>query len=303
MDWFRKSPLFFSALIALGLILAGEGWCWFGRARAAGAAQKKYEQKRRELRTLTEVRPALNREVAAEIERDLARTEVALAAMRTELRGRGEAAGLLHDARVPERRPDAYFDIATFVEKMRDRAQAQGVGLKADERFGFAAYANAGPEQELIAPVFRQRLLAQHLLVALFDSRPRQLVSMLRARPLTKAEQQAGRAGPAPGGESADYFEIDPRVSARVPGFVETTAFRVVFVGPTAALRAWLNRLAAFDLPFVVRAVEVEPAGREAGVPAPAANAATPLVPQSLSRFSVTVEFIDLASTGEAPAS
>ena len=297
MSRFRKNPLFFTVLLVLALLLAGEGWFWWTGARAARSALTKYEQKRRELRTLTEVRPALAPGVAGEIEADLARTGTVLAALRAELRGKGEAASLLRTARVPEHRSDAYFDIAGFVEVMRERAQAQGVALKADERFGFSAYANAGPEPELIAPVFHQRLLAQHLLTTLFDSRPQQLVALQRARPHPKAAP-AERATAV--GESADYFEIDPRVSARVPGFVETTAFRLVFLGRTAALRTWLNTLAAFDLPFVVRAVETEPASREAGASAVAENAA--LVPQALSRFSVTVEFIDLADTGEGPA-
>ena len=122
-------------------------------------------------------------------------------------------------------------------------------------------------------------------------------------------------------------------------------AFRLVFTGQTAALRTFLNQLASFQLPVLVREVEVEtasaeeaaaqPAVEEAGTvpddstavrestpasivlsaeapadavdaPAPAKRkpappaarpvTATPIVSKPLSRFTVTVEAIELVA-------
>ena len=153
------------------------------------------------------------------------------------------------------------------------------------------------------------------------DARPSEFLSLHRERPLTKAESAALAAGQslptAPTSASSssvsDFFQIDPRISARVPGFVGATAFRLTFISNTESLRILLNKLATFELPLVVRSVEVEPS-------APAAQANTlnsifgtaattttpaepvppkPLVEKVLSKFTVTVELIDLV---EAPA-
>lgn len=304
ISWFKMG------LALIALVAVGEGWCIFERAQAAVKAEKLLVKKRRELASVLAATPAPTAENAAAIEADLARTQYALELMRAGLQGRA-AAGLRAKA-APERRPEAFFDIAGFVEQMRERARQAGVGVKTEERFGFEEYSNAGPELELIPAVFRQRLLAQHLLESLFEARPRELLSFQRERPTAKIEPPAA-GGAVPTTKSganfdsaADYFEIDPRVSARVPGFVETMAFRLTFIGQTNTLRAWLNRLAAFDLPLVVRSVEVEattvegPDGRDAaklvGPPE-----ATPLIRRTPSRFTVTVEYIDLVEPkGEA---
>jgi hypothetical protein len=43
-----------------------------------------------------------------------------------------------------------------------------------------------------------------------------------------------------------------------VPGAINTLAFGLTFTGYTDSLRELLNNLAKFDLPFVVRSIEVE---------------------------------------------
>jgi hypothetical protein len=137
---------------------------------------------------------------------------------------------------------------------------------------------------------------------------------------------------------SPDYFNLDPRLAAPNPELVTVSAFRLVFTGPTAALRSVLNQLATFELPVIVRTVEVEPAtgedlslaGEESSpAPAPAAPVAAsivlsaagssknavaakpaalpPIVAKSISKFTVTVEFVELvpaaAASAAAPAS
>jgi hypothetical protein len=98
---------------------------------------------------------------------------------------------------------------------------------------------------------------------------------------------------------------------------VGASAFRLTFIGDTASLRTLLNKLATFELPLVVRGVEVDPIikvqSTEKVTPVntlssifgttPAATAAVepvkpkPLVDKVLSKFTVTVELIDLVDT------
>lgn len=297
MSWLRRYPVFAPLLLALGLLVVVEvGWVG-ERWRTARGARKRLDQARRELRATAAATPAPTPENAAAIATELARTREALAELRTALTplvsGGAEGSGL----RAPERRPDAYFDIAAFVEAMRARATQAGVALKPDERFGFSTYANEAPESDRLGAVFRERLVVQHLLEALIDARPRQLLGMQREQPREPSGRRetasAGgtRLGKPSGAGTTDYFEIDPAVSARVPGVVATTAFRVSFVGHTVVLRTLLNKLAEFEMPLVVRAVEVAPADGPAEVSP--RSAGVPVITPSWSRFTVTVELID----------
>lgn len=340
---FKKFPFFKLALGLIAVAGAGEAWCIYERFTAARTAEKKLTQARAQLQVVSDTVPAPSRETAVQIEADLARAQQALATMQAELRGRGPAAANLGALKAPAARTDAFFDLATYVEQSRALATKHGVFIApAAAHFGFSLYANEGPETALIAPVFRQRLVARYLVETLLAARPRAVLSLQRERPLTVDERKAraealvvaaadpGAAASASPPEksatlSSDYFDLDPRLTASASGFVEVSAFRLVFTGQTTALRALLNQLASFELPVIVRAVEVEPASGEdllgapeepatppvaapAVVPAsivltaPPAKSATPtktislapLVPKSLSKFTVTVEFVEL---------
>lgn len=354
MSWYRKNPLFAIGLALCTLLALGELALIYERWTASRAAAKRLDQRQIELAGMAQLLPPPTRGVAAAIEADLAKAQASLASMQGELKGRGPAAERIRSAKLPTARTDAYFDLATFVERTRDQAKKLEVDIRPEAaRLGFAAYANEGPVQDHIEPVFHQRQIAQYLVEALIEARPRALLLVKRERTLSKADREARAAAlangePPPenfGEDGPDYFTIDPRVSARVPGFIDTTAFRFVFIGQTAALRTFLNKLASFELPVLVREVEVEVATLEEAtaqtpaeevapaevaalaaeapsvvLTAPAAGAvkpapkaalstresrvaaATPIVSKPLSKFTVTVEFVELVPPAVAPA-
>jgi hypothetical protein len=350
MSWYRKNPLFATGLTLCAVVALGEVALTYERWAASREAAKRLEQRKADLQGMAALTPPPTRPVAGAIEADLERARKALASMQGELKGRGAAGERLRTAKVPAARTDSYFDLATYVEKLRELAANHEVEIRTEAaRFGFAAYANEGPLQDHIEPVFRQRLVAQYLLESLLEARPRALLAVKREPTLSKADREARATalanGEVPpdltadaGSESPDYFVIDPRVTARAPGYIDTIPFRIVFTGQTAALRSFLNRLASFELPILVREVEVQPATAEesavqatsdeavpgdsgvaaapasenavpapvAAKPAPATRAtrapiATPIVANTLSKFTVTVEFVELVPTA-APA-
>lgn len=292
-----KSPVFVGAMTLCSALALGELYLIYERWSASRKAAATLVERQGQLAEMSNLMPPPTREVATAIEEDLARAQRALASMQAELKGRGPAAEKLRAAKVPTQRTDAYFDLATYVERMRDLARKNDVAVRTEaSRFGFAAYANEGPEAERIEPVFRQRQIAQYLVEALLEARPAGLLAVKREPTITKAERQArdeavaaaaanAAAGQPPDPaavpevtlpEGPDYFQIDPRASARMPGFVDTEAFRFVFTGQTAALRTFLNRLASFELPVLVREVEVEPAAAEDMIEPPTEEPAAP---------------------------
>lgn len=299
MTWLRLKTVFATMLLVLALVVLGEAGLMGERWSAARAARKRLDQTRRELRTLAASQPAPTAETAALIASDLLRATQVLDELRDELAPSGENAER-YLALAPTRRPDAFFDLAAFVEAMRSRAREAGVVLQPDERFGFASYAHEAPETAQLAAVFRERLAVQYLVEALLEAQPHQLLAVQRSRPAEKtggsatAKLEGRRGGGATAGAAPDYFEIDPRITLRVPGQVETTAFRLSFTGRTCSLRALLNTLAESELPVVVRAVEVAPAERlpEEATAGPAG--VSPLIAADWSRFTVTIEFVAL---------
>ena len=199
-----------------------------------------------------------------------------------------------------------------------------------------------------MGPVFRQRVMAEHLLDALREARPRSLEMLQRTRPWREAEREAhararaqsGRAVALPAswdgvgaGSSSDYFTPDVRfgIDAVVPT-LEPTAFRLVFTGDTQTLRKFVLRLAGFDSPVRVRAIDVQLLPREkkadqavraptrpmaasvvrsahpTSLPESAEAPRRVVVSKSVSQFTVVVEFVEFpagmsAESGVQPTS
>ncbi|HUG10999.1 MAG TPA: Amuc_1100 family pilus-like protein [Opitutaceae bacterium] len=317
MNSLRNHPLFGGALILLGALCIAEIAFALKFRREAVEAGQLLEARRAELAGTAMLRPFPSPENAAALEAHLESSQRVVAAMRASLRGSPVRASAILSA-PPASRTDAFFDLARFVERNRERANSAGVAIRADERFGFSLYANEGPEPDLIPAVHRQKAIVDFLLGVLFDARLRELVSVQRE--VARIPGQEGRAEiveVAPQND-ATFFSVDPRVTARVPGFVDSTGFRITFVGQTGALRDFLNRIAAFELPVIVRSVEIEPMpepqraqgsavaapslasvfgspAQQPGTPS-AATGPVPIVSQNLSRFTVTIEFIELVA-------
>lgn len=335
MASFKSHPFFFTSLILAGALTAGQAWLIFSQRSAAGKIVAANEQKQQQLQGFATARPFPSKLNLEAVEADLAATQKIRADILGRLRATAEEAARIAAAPVPASPTDAYFDIANFVERTKSKAAAAQVELGADNRFGFAAYRSTGPERDLIAPVFKQRLYVEYLVDSLIAAKPGAILGIQRERPLTPAQKQqveeaiaSGQTlpnfGGGSGGSDGDYFSIDPQISARRPGFVDTIPLRLTFVGFTDSLRAFLNELVSFKVPVVVRSVEVAPANPTGEGGKPAAPAPKPasvdslfggmvagveggpvvvedkaIVPQTESRFIVTVEIISLV---EKPA-
>ncbi|MFI5355936.1 MAG: hypothetical protein ACHQ4G_01235 [Opitutales bacterium] len=291
-------------LVAAALGVLAEG-VWLGSSfHQWRQAQRRLVLKQRELHGLSRVAPPLTPEVARAITENLQRAEATLTAMQATLRG-GARAHELRNTKLPAERTDAYFDLAAYQERMRAAAESGQVACVPDEQFGFAKYRNGGPEKESIPAVFRQRQVLQYLLETLFAAKPERLVQVRRSAP-----DASGPADRASGPVDREFLRLPEYRSVAVPGRIATTAFQITFVGETAVLRHWLNRLGEFELPVVVRGVEAaaaaagaegtagfKPAGTVLMGPGGAPSAA--LVRREPITFTVTLEYVELVTSGE----
>jgi hypothetical protein len=333
MASFKNNPAFFTSLLVIGAVTAAQAWLIYVRQAETKRLVSEVEQKRVTLQNFASANPFPSKENVAAVEHDRLQAEKTLREIRQELQATSELARKLAAAKVPASSTDAFFDLANFVERLRDSATKAGVTIPSNSWFGFGTYSSTGPVGELIEPVFRQRQHVEYLVDSLLAATPREIRAVERTRPLTSEQKAALLAAPEAAPEAAplsaggpradvstDYFVIDPRTSARVEGFVDTDAFRLTFTGTTDVLRSFLNELALFKLPVVVRSVEVEPQDKvlttttttpspvsapaspfglfdafgQDSVPAAPVEALKPLIDQNDSVFVVTVEFIKL---------
>jgi hypothetical protein len=301
MSRLRQSPLIYGIATLVAATVFAEGWLLINGSRTAKTAALTLTRRQREWRRLAGQKPPPTTAQADIIEADLARAGATLAALEERLsnsRDPSTVEGATVDPAAISR-TDAFIDLADFVRSMREQAGRAGVGVRAEEYFGFSTYAHEGPASELIALLLRQRRLAGYLLENLFASRPERFVALQRAR-LPKGRRDAASASQSGGAHAPaepDVFAIDSGLSIREPDVVETTAFRVTFAGYTAALRGFLNRLAAGELPVVVRGVEVEPVKESSPRhhhPPGSMDSLSLIVRPTRSRFSVTVEFCEI---------
>ena len=184
-----------------------------------------------------------------------------------------------------------------------------------DFAFGFEQYIDEArmlEDEDLIPVLDKQRQILSYLLDKLYGAKPESIVSVEREVLELKAE----------GIGSAKGFAINPAITARVPGAIDTLAFGLTFTGYTDSLRGLLNDLAKFDLPIVVRSIEVErPSGSRTTEKVPANNnldaffgvfgggsnsevgapeeAQKPVISENISTFTVVLEFIEIVLPAE----
>ena len=280
----RTHRWFAGALTLLVLLGTSVAWAVLVGNTSARSARLRLERAVRDLRSVSSDVPAPTEENTALIADDLETAQRVLRGVRTTL--------LPLDGRANERRAgtsdraQAFFAVAALVEEMRDKAGRRGVRLKPDERFGFPGYAHDAPETAQVTAVLRDVENVRALLDVVLDARPDELMSVERELP--KTVKGAARLNDAKG-----YFDMDARVSAKIPGEIETAAYRFTFSGRTAVLRKVLRTLANGERPLIVRMVEVTRLDVASLAGGKNNAVAGSFITSGSSRFTVVVEAID----------
>ncbi|MGB0370521.1 MAG: hypothetical protein ACPGN3_04165 [Opitutales bacterium] len=154
--------------------------------------------------------------------------------------------------------------IVKYIRDFRTRAAAnEFVIVKQDEAFGFSTYEKdvPPPAREKVPLVDKQRQILTYVVQRLFDSaqvgEAIEVVSVSREY-VEVEEDPTANTNNRRATTYDDQFEVDPAVTARVDGAVDTLAFEIVFSGYTESLRRFIESLSQFELPVVIRSVEVE---------------------------------------------
>ncbi len=167
-----------------------------------------------------------------------------------------------------------------LVEQLRGmvnswRKDARALDIRVDDKmdFGFKKYVapNAeAPKDEAIADIWKQACVLNYINKKLFACKSnespmgifavqREILASEGVKEKKKA-QRFSRTRRTTESELGDNFKIDPAVTARKEGSLDTLAYRFVFAGHTDVLRRFLNQLKDFDAMLVVRSIDVKPA-------------------------------------------
>jgi len=208
--------------------------------------------------------------------------------------------------------------ILSFVSRYSALARQNNIRLRENEAFGFSAFVITAqnPRPEHLPTIDKQRRILGYLLSQLFASAPRE-VSLVRRQAVETSTMPEGQARTYLS-RVRDVFEPDPTVSVgRNNEAIETLGFEVRFRGDTAVLQNFLNRLARFEIPVVVRQVSVRPVeierrrtrerrveadellgllgeGEEEEILDPSQ---IPVITQNESVFTVSIEFVEIDSS------
>ncbi|WP_269526774.1 Amuc_1100 family pilus-like protein [Coraliomargarita parva] len=320
---FIKKNLVFSlfVLIALGVCAAG-AYMAFSANGKLDSLQREVKTAEQQHRSLLQAAPSPSADNLVAAEDNVKQLTAELGKIREELR-RGSRINASDDGvRVMAAIQQFIFDFqrkaaAHTTEKLEEAKALDPEATRPDMvgndfAFGFEAYLKDAtiPNDPTVVPELdKQRQILTYLMNQLIQADPMTIESVQR--------ELIEQAAATDSRSSSKGFAIDPAITAAVPGAIDTMAFSVTFTGKTSALRDFLNELAQFNMPIVVRSVTVErPSGSATTVTAPrgglesifgafepAKNAGTgdaepetqkPVVENTDSRFSVVLEFIDI---------
>ena len=147
--------------------------------------------------------------------------------------------------------------------------------LPEKEAFGFAKFSGsntAAPSDKNAPKLDLQLGILRYILTELYAARPisiqaieREAVielndqkkdfSAMRTRSSRKKSIRTVKKSLNP----EDIFQVDPAITAQVPGSIHTMGFKLVFSGYTDCLREFLVRIADFEIPLVIRDISVKP--------------------------------------------
>ena len=322
MGFIKKNLVFSLSVSACILVGVAGAYLTFAQYSQISKTQKKIASKDMQLQSVRMADPAPSIENFEASLQNVADLRQQLDAIRTDLQ-RGSQIKVSDDGIRVMAGIQQY--ISDFSRSTQSHVNAEGeaapIQLADNMAFGYEIYAEQASVPELLAAIpklDKQRQVLSYALTQLIDSAPQAIL---------KVERELLVTNNLPDAQFKESFQIDPAVSARVPGAIDTLAFRVTFSGYTDTLRRFLNNLAKFDLPIVVRGIQVhrpetaaskskkKPTARktelddlfgafagsnsvskDSGIK----DAQKPVISENASRFTVTLEFIEITSTPES---
>ncbi|MFP4166398.1 MAG: hypothetical protein ACLFUF_04425 [Opitutales bacterium] len=327
MGFLKKHPLFILVVLLL-LAVCGTGiYLAFQKTQKVAKEKDRVTQAEQRLQSLRQEAPAPSKENIEAAQANIEDLESSLYEIREDLQsGANERIEASTDG------VGVMASIQEYISDLQDKVEAHEnddgepspIETPDNFAFGFQAYideASVPDDADAIPKMDKQRQILRYILNQLIGADPVSIEAVKRELVERGGSEEASSRRDRSNGSG---FTIDSAISARVPDAIETMAFQVTFTGYTDALRAFLNNLATFELPIVVRSIDVS---RPEGITTTAApegddsdleslfggfddadseegdatfeageepETQKPVIEENISEFTVTLEFIDL---------
>ena len=277
MQYFKKFPLFFVLMaVLLAAFVAGVVYDAVCYGKVA-TAQKRLNNAKADYEDAWAVDPTQKAIDAASA--NIKALENHLAALEKSLtRARGDIF-----TAAPSESYQLVESLRGVVQDLKRTASKSDIAVKKGMDFGFKRYVEPNAEPPLnaaVAPVWKQACVLKYISGKLFASKTEQspMAILNVQREILPAELSAKKAAPQRrmtarerraaarlsamkgADSSSETFTIDPNITARKAGSLDTLAYRFTFAGHTDILRRFLNQLKDFDAMLVVRSIDVVPA-------------------------------------------
>lgn len=309
MSFIKKNLIFFIVVLISVAAFATGAYLAFAKLGNMKKSERSLSNVEAQLSSLYSKKPSLTEGNVEAAEQNVAELKAALADIREDLQ-QGAALEMSEDGVSVIAGIQQY--ISRFQRSVDKRSDESGelppIKTPDNFAFGFDRYLNNAPipdDSGKVATLDKQQQILSYLLTQLIAADPESIDKVQRE----VLEDTS----------NAKTFAINDAISARVPGAIDTMAFSLTFTGYTYALRDFLNSLAQFELPIVVRDIKVKRPSGSQTVAAPAAaggagfafdlfeqgtsSGAAPesssddrevVIEDNISQFTIILEFIEV---------
>jgi hypothetical protein len=248
----KRNPIF-TLVCALALLASCAGaYLVFSELTQLKRAEKASAQQQRILNSLLSEQPSLTAANVEAANANVQQLNQAYERLSQSLYGDAAIVGSTNGVQVMASIQEYISD---FTFRAKNHVNAEGklapVSIAQDLSFGFEVYAEQAsiPEESKVIPLLdQQRQILSYVLLQLLASDPLEIVAVNRR--IYEGESPTDA-------KKLNGFKMPKVASAAVKGLIQTIPLKVEFRGYTNSLRNFLNKLAEFKLPILVRSIQV----------------------------------------------
>ena len=310
MELFKKHILFFSGIsICTIALIAGLVFSVLA-ALDLSKKSKSFDRTERNLKRMLVASPSPVDENVIASDLNVLKLSEKLESIREELERGLEAEASIDGVRVAAGIQQYISKFTTLAKTHESEYGPSPIEIPEDFAFGFDRFkleSKVPDDPKEIAMLDKQRDILDFLISELFATHPKGILAIKRQT----AKQSDDNDFDDYYGDSS-IFNIGSSVTSKVDGAIDTIAFEISFSGKTNTLRGFLNRLAEFQRPIVVRSINVsrpnetikrrlnetdvdlESLTKEELEKLKEEEKRDPIVTENISDFTLTLEYIEI---------
>lgn len=310
MELFKKHILFFSGIsICTIALIAGLVFSVLA-ALDLSKKSKSFDRTERNLKRMLVASPSPVDENVIASDLNVLKLSEKLESIREELERGLEAEASIDGVRVAAGIQQYISKYTTLAKSHESEYGPSPIEIPEDFAFGFDRFkleSKVPDDPKEIAMLDKQRDILDFLISELFATHPKGILAIKRQT----AKQSDDNDFDDYYGDSS-IFNIGSSVTSKVEGAIDTIAFEISFSGKTNTLRGFLNRLAEFERPIVVRSINVsrpnetikrrlnetdvdlESLTKEELEKLKEEEKRDPIVTENISDFTLTLEYIEI---------